>query len=43
MGAQAQPSSMAPRVAEDGSVTVPKLATRQPTDANVAITSSSRG
>ena len=32
---------MSPRVPGDGSVTVPKLATRQPADVNVAMTSCS--
>ncbi len=32
---------MSPRVPEDGSVTVPKLAARQPADVNVAMASCS--
>jgi len=39
--AQAQPFEHLTRVPEDGSVTMPKLATRQPTAVNVAMTSCS--
>jgi hypothetical protein len=41
MGAQAQPFEHVTAGAEDGSVTLPKPATRQPADVDVAMTSCS--